>query len=119
MTTPMTTPALVITQDLCSNVGPIGCAFFEQVLGHALSSVFITDESSLSDFSFSGDGGPVLAQMLKDPGTSLQAYYRAWDQWVLAKIEEDYGLKLPSTRVLLVTLFAQLEAQAESNKYLH
>lgn len=88
-------------------------AFFERIFGMEAQNALLTDESQLSDFSFSGEG---FSDVQCD---SLNEAYRAWDAWVLQRIYLEYGLPLTKTTIRMTTLFAQLEAREPSTGYLH
>jgi hypothetical protein len=110
-----TTPVITMCeQDFILGAGPIGAEFFEKILGMSIDDVLITDESQLSDFSFCGD-----CDAVSDLSLTLNQAYSLWDSWVLAKIKDEFGLELQSTRITLVTLFAQLEALSNSTRLPH
>lgn len=117
MTSATTTPPTVLLceQDLILGVGEIGADFFQRVLSMDINAVLLTDESSLSDFSFCGNYGFADS----DPSQTLNQAYKQWDAWMISKIQEEYDLELTTTRVLLITLFAQLETCSPKNRLLH
>jgi hypothetical protein len=114
---PKPTLTLVISQDQIDPTGVVSNSFFENVLGLSLSDVLVTDESDLHDFAFNGNftSEPEWSATKQD----LNACYALWDAWVLAKLKDEYGVELPTTRVSLVWLFALLDAQVALKKNLH
>lgn len=69
--------------------------FMRSVLGLTPFEYSLSDESDLDDFS------------LMD--SSLDTGNLSWDEYVLDKIQDEYGLTLASTRINLVALFCQIE----------
>lgn len=85
----------------------VATLFFDQVLQMAYAECFVSDASSLSDFSSCG-----LPEALSENASGLPELYDRWDAWVIQEIDARYGVKLESTRITLVDLFAQIEAAA-------
>jgi len=66
---------------------------------------FISDESSLSDFSTCG--------LPEGEYDSLEAARAAWDEWIVTEIKKKYGIKINSTAILLLDLFKLIEHRRE------
>lgn len=97
-------PAIEICeQDHIDDYAAEAREFFHHILGKDFDACLVTDESSLSDFSFSGAPDGVIPEQ----GT-LQECYRAWDNWVLSAISRRYGIEDIKTRIRLLTLFDRI-----------
>lgn len=81
----------------------LAAAFFDALLGLDYAECFVSDCSTLSDFS--GEGAPEL--IYQGMGTPALRD-RAWDAWILAEIHTRYGVLLPNTLLTLVDLFNQI-----------
>lgn len=69
--------------------------FMRCILGLTPFEFSLSDESDLDDFSLMN--------------SSLDTGKLSWDEFVLEKIQAEYGLTLASTRINLVALFYQIE----------
>lgn len=94
----------ICEQDVIDTLTCTATRFFDDVFGMDYSRVLTTDESDLSDFSFSGDmpTGPEVS--------TLREEYARWDAWVIARINSLYGITFTSTRIKLVLLLSQVES---------
>lgn len=72
----------------------IASKFMRVVFGLTPFEFSLSDESDLDDFSMM---------------SSLDTGDLSWDQFVLDKIQAEYGITLATTRINLVTLFSQIE----------
>lgn len=81
----------------------ISTDFVRLILGLSPEECFLSDESDLDDFSLMG--------------TSLDIGELSWDEFVISKVRERYGIDLVTTRINLVTLFATIKQTR--NKTLH
>jgi len=93
----------ICEQDHIDDYAPEAREFFCHILGKDFDACLVTDESSLSDFSFSG----VPEGVIPEQGT-LQECYRAWDNWVLSAISRRYGIEDIKTRIRLLALFDRI-----------
>lgn len=87
------------SQDCIQQFDALCITFFERIFDMA-SIPLITDWSELSDFR-----GCDLAEI----GATTDAT-GDWDRDVLARIAAEYGVTLPSTKVLLTAIFAAIES---------
>lgn len=94
----------ICEQDQIDQAAPMGREFFSRVLGIDWDQCLVTDESALSDFSFSG----MPAERIPAQGTLAQ-HYAVWDAWVLAKIQEEFGATIPRTGLRLLAVFELIE----------
>jgi hypothetical protein len=104
-----TKPVVAIAeQDLIDEIenSPECVALFEKVLGRSPFDCLLTDLSSLSDFT--GSGVPLDSKPSVEGG-SYSDYCRAWDAWVLARIEQEFGVRLSSTTLTLIQVVTQLQ----------
>lgn len=99
----MTTPHIICEQDVINTLEATASRFFEDVLGMDYAPL-VTDESDLSDFSFSG-GMPADTM-----SSTLREKYEAWDAWVIDRINTRYGVALTTTRIKMVLLLSQIDA---------
>ncbi len=99
----------ICDQDFIDDYAAEGRVFFTRVLGMDFDKCLLTDDSSLSDFSFSGQPEGTLP---KD--ATLNECYDAWDRWVLSEIERHYGIRGIKTSIRLLTLFEQI--RQDSNR---
>lgn len=81
----------------------ISADFVRNILVLYPEECFLSDESDLDDFSLMG--------------RTLDTGELPWDQFVIARVFERYGVKLTTTRINLVTLFCMIERS--QNKTLH
>ena len=88
--------------------------FFKDILCIDYDNVFLTDASTLSDFSLSG---PIPESLLELELTAQELDAR-WNEWVLAHVKERYGMAPQSTEQTFVAIFSQLSA-AQSNRFVH
>jgi hypothetical protein len=100
MTTP---PTIFCEQDAIVALETTATHFFRDVLDLDYGSALVTDESDLSDFSFSGHMPPGAK------GSSLKEEYSRWDAWVIASISKRYDVNLKTTRIKMVLLLSQIE----------
>lgn len=96
---------VVCEQDLIDTYSALADEFLQDILGMSLDRVLITDESSLSDFSFSGQPEGTLPEH----GT-LSQLHDAWDAWVVPRVCERYGIEPFKTNIRLVALFEAITA---------
>lgn len=82
-----------------------GAPFLEGILGLIWHETLLTDETTLADFT--GEGLPLEIQKQAATPQELDAL---WNQWVIVRIEEMFGMAPESTSVRLVELFTQLES---------
>lgn len=101
-------PQIEIDQDLIDSYQEEALDFFAKVLDMDADKVLLTDESSLSDFSFHGVPMPSIDEPL-----TLRQRNKLWDDRLLAKVESIYGLKLASTTDRLIVVFEQLRQCAK------
>ena len=81
----------------------LAAPFMREILGLELHNCVLTDSSELSDFA----GAGVPDELVEACG-SWEQMRSVWEQWVLARIEVNYGLKVESADVFLVDLLEQL-----------
>jgi hypothetical protein len=81
----------------------IAAVFVRNILGLSPEDCFLSDESDLDDFCVIG--------------SSLETGERSWDEHVIQRIHDEYGVELSTTRMNLVTLFAMI--QQAQRKALH
>jgi len=79
---------------LMNDVKDIASQFMRDVLGFLPGEFSLSDDSTLDDFSLM---------------SRLDTGELTWDEFVLNKVADTYGLTLSSTRINLVTLFTQIE----------
>lgn len=79
--------------------------FFDAVLGLNFDSCFVSEESELSDFSFSGVGFTVD----REKGIPLSSRYKSWDQWIIRRLKEDFSVEISTTKINLRELFDLLD----------
>ncbi len=96
---------LLVEQDLIDTVTltPQCAALFEDVLGRNVSDCLLTDLSTLSDFTGSG--------MPADPANDVldyRDYCRAWDRWVLDRIEQVFGVRIERTTLTFIQIVERL-----------
>jgi hypothetical protein len=84
----------------------IADTFFKNVFEWAGRGYLITDESQLSDFTYSGKGWRVIAE---DGGDDPHH----WDDWVKGVIKREYGIELVSTSIRLVDLFKMISEKGK------
>ena len=99
---------LEIDQDLIDGYAAEAQDFFEKIFGMDAEQVLLTDESSMSDFSFRGVPMPCL-----DEDYTLRQLNAIWDERILAKVEQTYGLELTRTTDTLIVVFEQLRQLAK------
>lgn len=90
--------------DVILGYAAIGRAFFKDVLSVDFDAATFGDDTPLSAFSFSGWKAPA------EEGVTLNQLYKLWDEFILGRIQEVYGISIPSTSVTLAVLFATIEA---------
>jgi hypothetical protein len=92
-----------IEQGFIETFGDIAGPFFKDILGMDSEKVLLTDLSSLSDFSLSGEYKSNLLA-----SASLNSLYLEWDHWVLNRIEQHYGLTGLKPNTSLLMLFQEI-----------
>lgn len=103
---PAPTPKIEFAeQDLIEQAAPLGREFLKRVLDMDWDDCLVTDESALSDFSLCGIPRDQLPE-----GPDLKQCYAIWDAWVLQKVKDEFGVELPRTGLLLLTVFDLIEA---------
>ena len=70
--------------------------FLPAILGYEYDDVMLTDESSLGDFCGLCD---------------TREEFQAWEQKILRRVEDRYGVRATHARVRLVDLFRDIELQ--------
>lgn len=95
----------VCEQDLIEQAAPLGREFFTRVLDMDWDECLLTDESALSDFALCGMPAEELPE-----GKSLAELYALWDTWVLAKIQQEFGVAPARAGIRLVSLLGLIEA---------
>lgn len=94
---------LIIQQETIDSFEATAKAFLKQVLNLDADQVLLTDESQLSDFTFSGE-------FSADMNLPRRELYRAWDSWVLAKVQQQYPqLGDITVKMKLVDIFWRIE----------
>ncbi len=94
----------ICEQDLIDQMAPLGREFFSRVLQLDWDDCLVTDESALSDFSFSGVPEGVIPSE-----ATLREAYAAWDAWILNNVRQHFGIELPRTNLRLLTVFDLIE----------
>ena len=82
-------------------------AEFLEILGLTPDQVFISDESSLSDFSFAGPEELYAGE--ESESLEFEELTRLWDAWIIGEIERRFHVVLDSTVVPLCALFHRIE----------
>lgn len=91
-------------QDVIVTMKPLLKDFMRRVLDLELNTCFVSDETTLSDFSLNG-----LAEAGPDDSRSLEQRMDAWDTLVLSKVESEYGVRPKSTADTLVVILAAID----------
>jgi hypothetical protein len=73
----------------------IAAEFVRKILGLNPEECFLSDESELDDFSLMG--------------TTLDTGDMSWDEYIIARVRDEYGIELATTRINLVRLFTMIE----------
>ena len=84
------------SQDGVDQFESLAREFLPAILGYEFDDVMITDESSPSDFC---------------RFCETREEFDAWEQKILQRIEDRYGLRPSDARVRLVDLFRDIEVQ--------
>jgi hypothetical protein len=94
---------LVVERDRIDAYEETGRRFMSEILDMDWDGVILTDGCRLSDFSFCG-----MPEDL-EIGPSLSSSYRAWDAWVIEKIESVFSVRLEKTTVSMIDVFDRIE----------
>ena len=97
---------VIAEQDVIDSMEHIAVPFFEDVLQLDYRAVLVTDESTLSDFCFSGLPEGAIPQ-----SADYKQARSMWDRFVVDRIATCYGLALATTSIRLVELFGRIEAE--------
>jgi hypothetical protein len=73
----------------------IAADFVQHILGLTPENCCLTDESDLDDFSLMS--------------STLDAEELSWDETIIKRIAERYGVELTTTRINFLALFAMIE----------
>lgn len=95
---------IVIEQDKIEQFEKTATAFLRDMFDMDYATTLVTDISDLSDFAFRGDYTWVPNMLL-----SHKQLVAGWDEWVIAKVLEKYGITLTTAVVNLVWLFNEIE----------
>lgn len=104
---------VIIENDHIDDYAAEGEEFFRNILQMDYDDVLVTDLSQLSDFEFRG-----FPEGTFDFTKPLKALSKQWDQAILARIKDVYGVELPRTNYTLIVLFEMLRAR-NARKTLH
>lgn len=96
---------ILIEQDVIDSFCDIAGSFFRDILDMDAERVLLTDLSTLSDFSFSGDYKSDLPD-----SAALGEMYADWDRWVLSRIKQQYGVCGVKPNTSLLVLFEAIRA---------
>lgn len=103
----MTSQTIHIEQDAIDTMEPLAQEFLEKVLGMDANCVLLTDLSSLSDFTGEGDL-PDGLNRIRETGTRRE-FCKAWDLWVLQRVQERFEVRCERTTSPMVELLASIE----------
>lgn len=93
----------ICDQDFIDDYAVEAREFFRGVLGLDFDSCLVTDESSLSDFCFSGaPDGALPAE------GALHECYDAWYRWVLSEVSKQYDIDGIKPSIRLLALFERI-----------
>ena len=98
---------LQIEQDTVDTLAPLAQEFLEKVLSMDAAQVLLTDLSSLSDFTGQGEL-PSNLQALAN-AAAYKDFCRAWDRWVLERVQVTFGIRVERTTAPLVQLLVAIE----------
>lgn len=98
---------LIAEHDVIETLTHVAEPFFNEILGMELDDCLVTDDSTLSDFSFCGM--PTAPSELEHDTPDLRSLYQRWDDHVLSLIQQKYGITLESTVITLVQLFVRID----------
>lgn len=91
-------------QDQIAEFDSIAADFLRNVFHLEPASCCLSDDSELDDFAHMA-----LPQELIQQTMPLNDGDVTWDDWVIARIRDCYGVELSTTRIYLVNLFNQIE----------
>jgi hypothetical protein len=87
-----------LEQDQILQFESIAEKYLLDILG--IQVVMLSDLSDLSDFTFSGN----MPEDLLTEDMSLEELYTTWDEWVIGKTYDEYGITLLDTNISLIAL---------------
>ncbi len=108
---------IIIQQDTIEFYELEAREFFKTILNTDYSAVIATDISSLSDFMGRGmdedsdEWGEFNRLINSEERDSYEKLLDFWDEFILGKIKDKYGIELDSTNALLIDIFRRIDAQ--------
>lgn len=99
---------LIADQDIIDSMLSIARPFVEKIFGMDFDACLLTDDSMLSDFFPAGIGDdPSHAEM------TMEMLVKKWDQTMIDKIHDEFGVTLSKTTLRLIAIFPMIEARAK------
>ena len=103
----MTKPTITFAQiDKIEFLEETAVLFFSQILDLNYNECFVSDESTLSDFSSCG-----LPYSADDKDLPLDKLYGQWDRYVINEINTIYGIQLSNTNINIVELLHRIDTR--------
>lgn len=90
-------------QELIEEHDDIARELFRDLLRLDYDDCYVSDESSLADFSSCG-----LPDEFPEPDT-LEQLYALWDEWVIKQLQDRYHVTVTKTSILMRSLFLLIE----------
>lgn len=91
-------------KDQIAEFDKTAAAFMQTMFNLDASMYMLSDESELDELSY-----VAVPQSFIDATTPLELRPLSWDDWMLTRIRDIYGVELTTTRIYLVDLFNRIE----------